>query len=1353
MKYFVTGLLLLFWLPLGGQAVNLHFTNISIDAGLSDRTVFASARDSTGFMWFGTSEGLNRYNGYDFEVFRYAPEDATSLSSSYINCIHLSRSGSLWVGSEKGLNLYDPYTERFVKDFADNDSLKLLGNLCIRCIYDGPQDVMWIGTLEGLIRLDLKKRYINYFVLVPGTRDRMANEILAICPDRHGMLWLGTFDGLYRFNPTDNSYVRYDTRSQRMPGDPHNNLIKALYIPDNEPDLLYVGSSSGFIAVDIRAPERPLKTIRTENSNLPNNDIKSIVDYDDDSLLIATADGLCLYNTRSGETAKYLNSLVDPTSLPNNSLHTLFRDQQNIIWIGTDGGVARLNLKRKSIDDIRLTVGRKGGHSRVMVNDLLGGDDHSLWFATNDGVMRYDSLTPKAGYTRYGTDKGVSHSIIKRIMRDSRGTLWIGTNDGVHYYDPARDRFIRAEHPDRDFLLKYIYDIKEDADGDIVTNISSGLCFITPNYNPDGSISHLEYKTRLISDIVHSDNCNIGYLAPDDKGNIWFVATQEGLFKYEKHTDRIVQYQVDDDPGSIISNRIYTIHIERAGNVWMGTDRGLCKLNVETGIFERFNNDPDLSKSIRTITSDERGRIWIASTNKLIMYDPTQRSKIVCNLDEDLNIDELIYNSLYTDPNGYVYMGSNGGYIRFHPDGIELDRERSTTVITSFYLWNREVRQGQSIGKRILLQRSIIYSKKLLLRHDENSFRFNFSLLYFASSHNKYTYKLEGYDREWQTTDEMHNWAAYSNLRPGRYLFMVNGCNSDGMCSEQNAHVELRILLPWWLSWWACLIYAALIVAMVIVGYNLALTKMRLGAELRLEKLERMKMEELNYIKMRFFTNVAHEFKTPLSLIMGPIENLNAKIHDKRLLEQISMMRQNGERLLRLINQIMDLRKFDNGKMKLCSSQVEFVSFAIQIYESFVYMAERRNINYEFFSSEEEITFQFDSDKVEKVFYNLLSNAFKFTPDNGHIGVSIVLRSAGGMRWVVVNVADTGIGITETDREHIFERFYQGDATSFEPIRGTGIGLMLAKDFVELHGGEITFESSQSRGSSFTFTLPTDITAEKRGTGERLEVKPLERNPKVLIVDDNEDMRNFLRMNLEEHYEIYTANDGNEGWEQIQNIYPDLVVSDVMMPGPDGFELCRRSKEDIHTCHIPFLLLTAKGDEENRAEGYSAGADGYIAKPFSVKTLQTRVGSLIEQRIKLQERYRQKLIANPSEMLIESENDKFIHTLVKTIEANIDNSEFGIQELCETSRYSYQQVYRKVKALTGESINEFIRSVRLKRAAQFLAQSDTRISEIMYGVGFNSHSYFTKCFREHFGLSPKEYAAKHRKKENGAGIL
>lgn len=1351
MKRFWTGLLLLFCLSSTAQNINLHFNNLSFDAGLSDKLVFSIAQDQTGLMWFGTLDGLNRYDGYNFKIFRHDPGDPNSISASYINCVHVARNGALWLGTEKGLNLYDPDTETFIKYKADNDSLGLLNNLRIRCIYDDPNGVLWIGTLEGLIRLDLEKKYINYFVLMPNAFDRMANEIRTICGDRNGILWLGTFDGLYRFNPADNSFVRYDAR-KKLSNDQYNNLINGLYIAPQTPDLLYVGSSNGLVVMDIRNPGVPLKTFRREDSNLADNDIKSILNYDENRLLLATANGLSLYDTRTGQIDSYGSSLLDGTSLPNNSLRTLFRDRQGVIWIGTDCGVAKLNLFRKKIDFTRLTEG-EGGHVRkTMVNDVYAGPDNSLWLTTNEGILRYDSTGKTAVCRRYGAAHGVSHSIVKRIIRDSHGTMWFGTNDGIDYYDRATDRFIRAGYTNPDFSLKYIYDIKEDADHEIITNISSGLCFITPHYRPDGGIERLEYRIRLISDIINSDNCDIGYFDVDQEGNIWFQATQEGLFKYEKHEDRFILYKFrENDPHSLISNRIATIHVDRQGSVWVGTDRGLCRFDPATGQFERFENDLDLLVSIRTLTSDNQGRIWLATMNKLIMYNPADGNKIVCDLKQDLGIDEMAFNSFCTDKDGRIYMGGNGGFIRFHPDEILLNKAPAPVAITSFSLWNKEVQPGQKVGKRVVLKRSILNTRKIRLRYDENSFRFNFSLLNYASSvNNKYAYRLEGYDKEWQMTGGTQNYASYSNLSPGRYIFTVKASNPDNIWSEEQARVEIRILPPWWLSWWAYIIYLALVITIITIAYNLSITKIKLSSELKLEKFERMKMEELNQIKMRFFTNVSHEFKTPLSLILGPIETLTESVKDDRQRAQLSLMRQNGERLLRLIDQIMDLRKFDNGKITLNPSAGEFVTFVRQIYGSFIDHAQRRRIDYDFESSETEVNLQFDRDKVEKVLYNLLSNAFKFTADNGHIGVTVSLRRDNDRKFVSVEVADTGIGITAADREHIFERFYQGNNPSFESIHGTGIGLMLAKDFAELHGGTLTLESTPGKGSTFMFTLPLDSqTAQPSATApatEQPDAEAAERKPKILIVEDNEDMQSFIRMNLEDQYEVYTAKDGTEGWDAIRNIYPDLVVSDLMMPGMDGFELCKRVKEDVLTCHIPFVLLTAKSDEENRAEGYSMGADGYISKPFRVKTLRTRVDMLIEQRSKLQERYRQKLLSDPSEINIESESDKFISNLVKVIEENMDNSEFGIRELCEISRYSYQQVYRKMKALTGESISEFIRTVRLKRAAQYLSQSSMRISEIMYSVGFNSHSYFTKCFREHFGISPKEYAEQHKKK-------
>ena len=497
-----------------------------------------------------------------------------------------------------------------------------------------------------------------------------------------------------------------------------------------------------------------------------------------------------------------------------------------------------------------------------------------------------------------------------------------------------------------------------------------------------------------------------------------------------------------------------------------------------------------------------------------------------------------------------------------------------------------------------------------------------------------------------------------------------------------------------------------------------------------------------------FFTNISHEFKTPLTLILGPIETLLETATEGQR-KMLLIMKQNAERLLRLINQIMDMRKIDNNKMKLSLGMGDIAAFGQEIYATFCDHARQRRIDYTFESHPFCINMLFDRDKIEKVFYNLLSNAFKFTPDGGRIALRIETMEQEGQYYVRITVRDTGCGIRSEEQTRIFERFYQTGNIPHEQAEGSGIGLMLTKDYVRLHGGEIEVESAPGAGSCFTVTLPCrsgfpDAADEVRpGENQDPEHIPADATGggmrKIVIVEDNEQMLGFMKTTLGGAYEVYTAADGQQGLEEIRRVYPDLIISDLMMPRMDGFEMCTLIRQDPLTSHIPLIMLTAKSNEGDRAASYNCGADAFISKPFSVKTLTTRIEGLIESRIKLQKLYRDRILSSPSEIVIESENDKFILKLIKVIEENLENPDFNIQTLCESIDSSYQYVYRKVKALTGETINDFVRTIKLKRAAQYLCKGELRISEILYKSGFNSHSYFTKCFKEHYGMTPKEY--------------
>lgn len=1323
----------------------LHFNNISTEAGLSNKMVLCIAQDNQGFMWFGTAEGLNRFDGYDFRIFRHIPGDTTSVNVSWITCLTMTRSGQMWVGTEKGINIYNAAKQTFERYHAINDPKNLLGNLRIRTIYEDAAGNIWIGTTDGLIGLDPATKTIHRHTFVNDKGAHMGNEVRALCQGDEGTLWVGTFDGLYSFDTTDNTFVRHEAR-RRLPHDQDNNFISSIYRDPADKNTVYVGTSNGLAIFD--QADGSVRYYRQESSGLTDNDIKDICRYDQNNMVIATANGVSLFNIHTNSFSSYNSVLLDGTSLPNETVWSAFQDRLGVLWLGTNNGLAKVNKNRKKLDIFRTLTTEKGVLKSYAVNDILITGEGDVWLTCNYGIMRYDSLMNLRKH--YSVNDGISHSIVKRIIRDSRGVIWIGTNNGINYFDSRTGRFRTPDYGRHGLPLKYIYDINIDNDGDIVVNINSGICFITPRYDTNGNIVSFSYRTAMIDQIINSATSDVTYFKTDRRGNIWIGTINDGLFCYSKQQNSFKQYKFDpDDRHSINSNRIYTLHVDDSGTVWIGTDMGLCRLDAETGVATRFSDDVELSQSIRTITSDHQQRLWIGAMNQLIMFDYEYDRKIVCNLNDDLDLSELVHNSFFTSDNGQIYMGGDGGFIRFNPTDISLNLDKAPVVISSFSLWDKKLLPRDEVPNSSLLQQSVSQSDKIRLRYDENTFSISFALLNYASSaNNRYSYILEGHDKAPMIISGSHNYATYSNIPPGHYVFTVKAANPDGVWTDQVAKLDITIMPPWWASWWAYCIYILIGGTMLYVAFILFKTKIRLSSELKLEKLERIKMEELNQIKMKFFTNVSHEFKTPLSLILGPIESLEASLKEPKQKLQLNLMRNNAERLLRLINQIMDLRKFDNGKMSLDLDHGELVSFTRRIFDMFTDRTEDKKIGYEFHPGIDELYLFFDADKMEKVLYNLISNSVKFTPEGGNI--SVLLDFDAERNQVKLTVSDTGVGIGHGDTQHIFDRFYQQAKHSRDNTSGSGIGLALTKDLVEMHQGEINFNSIPDKGSDFVVVIPCDLMPESvtmANNATEIDKDEIESDHfakfRILVVEDNQDMLAFLKMNLEDHYEVYTATNGESGLALAKNVYPDLILSDVMMPEMDGFQLCSLIKKDIIMCHIPVILLTARNDELSRNKGYECGADGYIYKPFSIKTLLTRIDKMIELRKKMQAGYRQKMLSEPSQIVIESDNDKFLNTIVDMIEGNMDNPDFGISDLCANLGYSSQQIYRKIKALTGETINEFIRTVRLKRAAQYLQQSDLRISEIMYKVGFNSHSYFTKCFREHFGISPKEYLSNH----------
>lgn len=1338
-------------LSVQAENAKLTFDNYTTNPGLSSSHVYAITQDKFGFMWFGTDEGLNRYDGTNFKHYRHGRNTNNGLNSSWINALYAARDGKIWVGTEKGVCIYDPDKESLRLCQKECDTKQRLTTQRIKTIYETSDGIMWLGTTTGLIKYDTSAEHIDLYTFSHENHpNKILNEISSICEDSRHNLWIGTFHGLYCFNPDDNSYKWYEARSQGMDIQ-WNNLIKDIKRYPDQPETLYLATSSGLVIMSTDGTI--IKSFNTRNSGLCDNDLRSIMRYDDTTLLLGTSNGLATYDINNDSFQTYTNVITDQTSLVGMSIRSIFEDNSGNIWIATLKGLSKLDKFRKPIDIYRIREYSSHKETNTGINDIDVRPNGNRWLATDNGIIVCDTAM---NYIKtYSVKDGLSHPMIKRLLTDSHGTLWVGTNDGIDYYDPWSDSFVKASGVNSDIIVKYVYDIKEDKNHDIIVNISSGICFITPDYDAKGRIRKVAFKAVSIDNEIVSENCDIPYFDVAPNGDIWIGTGSSGVVKYNKENG---SFQIFDEADGLISNRIYTIHATQSGDIWIGTDLGLCVITAENSKIKRYETDPYLSQSIRSVCSDESGRLWVTTSDKLIMFDTLSGTRIVSSLSSMFGIKDMVHNSLYND-GSHIYLGGDGCVIRFNPEKITINNYAPNVIISEIRIADDS--HSESSNATIRTQKSITITDKLHLNYKQNDIAIYFTMpTYSSSQDNRYMYKLDNYDSEWHYTDGGYNSAHYSKLPYGKYTFCVKGCNPDGIWNEQTTRLEFTITPPWWCSTVAYIIYSMMIIALIMVFARITSTRIKLNTQLRLEKFEREKIEKLNETKMQFFTNMSHELKTPLSLIIGPTESLIDETNDERQLKQLSIIRQNGQKLSELVSQIMDLRKLDANQTSLNLEHGDFVGYLHRLFDNFKLQAEQKGICYEFESGIEAMDMSFDGEKIERVIYNILSNAFKFTPDNGAISVKISTIVSNNRTFAEVRISDTGCGIKQEEVAHIFDRFYQG-SNSFNAnssIKGSGIGLVLVKDYVELHDGEVSATSEYGKGTSIRLTIACDLKAPntivERETEEVAEARKETKTPlngsktKIVVIEDNEDMLSFLKMNLEPKYDVYTAKNGEDGYGLIVAIYPDLIISDLMMPGIDGFEVCRRIKQDILTCHIPVILLTAKSDDSSKREGYECGADDYIAKPFGVRSLLTRVDTLIDMRRRIRQSFKQQLLTEPSDIMLNSPTDRLIDTLVRIVEDNISDPEFGIQQLCDQAKYPYQQIYRKIKAFTGESINEFIRDIRLKRAAQYLSQSDLRVSEIIYKVGFNSHSYFTKCFREYFGISPTEYIARNAQFRN-----
>jgi signal transduction histidine kinase/DNA-binding response OmpR family regulator len=940
--------------------------------------------------------------------------------------------------------------------------------------------------------------------------------------------------------------------------------------------------------------------------------------------------------------------------------------------------------------------------------------------------------------------KSLSNNFIRTIYKDKIGNLWIGTEVGLNKLISGTATMSPA------YFVRYLHNPKDS------TTIS---------------------------------NSRVWCIYQDQQGTIW-IGTSGGLNKLIPSKDynsqaTFIHYAHDSkDPSSLSDNHVISIYQDNSGNFWIGTDAGgLSKFDSKSEKFVHFNEEDGLpDNSIKGILGDDEGNLWLSTSNGLSKFNPKTVTFKNYSTTDGLQSNFFQGGAYFKNKKGEMFFGGDNGFNSFYPDSIKENVRIPPIVITDFRLFNNSVPVGlDTTTNRTILKKSITETKEIELSYKDFIISFEFAALDFHTPEkNKYAYILKGFDKEWNYTDANKRFATYTNLDPGEYTFKVKGSNNDGIWNETGASIKLIITPPWWSAWWAYSVYFLFGLGLLYSLRRYELNRTQLKNQVKLDEVKLKEREETDKMKSRFFANISHEFRTPLTLILGPTEKVLSESKDNETKKQLSIVKRSANRLLGLINQLLDLSKLEAGKLELKASKTNIVPFIKGLTMSFESMAERKDITLKIKSSSDEIELYFDKEKMTKIMTNLLSNAFKFTPEGGQITVALSLipsPSGRGMSKgqgegeVRITVLDTGVGISEEELSKLFDRFYQVDSSQTREHEGTGIGLALTKELVELHHGTISVDSKLGSWTEFTVTLPL---GEKHLNDEEIVEEPVilsgaknftepviddfvktdsssqapqndntldEDKNIVLVVEDNYDVREFIKDALGNEFQIEEAQNGEQGVRKAEQVIPDLIISDVMMPKMDGNELTKRLKNDEKTSHIPIILLTAKSEQQSKLEGLETGADDYLTKPFDTKELRVRINNLISIRKKLQEKYSKgdfipvKKIEGKK---LSDLDERFMSKVMEVIESHISEEEFSIEEFDREIGMGRVQLYRKVKALTGKSPSRYIRSIRLNRAKNMIEEKKGNISEIAYSVGFSSPQYFTRCFKEEFGFPPSD---------------
>lgn len=1039
-------------------------------------------------------------------------------------------------------------------------------------------------------------------------------------------------------------------------------------------------------------------------------------------------------------------------SLPHNTIYDLYADRDGIMWVGT---------YKKGVSYYSESIFKFNMYEWGDITCIEQADENRLWLGTNDhGILLWNRSTGKAESFWRDAEGQLPNPVVS-MLKSKDGKLWVGTfNGGLYCMDGSRVRSYKEDIGNA-LASNNVWALVEDDKGRIwIASLGGGLQCLEP---ASGT-----FETYTSNNSALPEN-HITSLCWGDDNTLFLGTASQGVGMMDMRTGEIKKVQGQGGSIKMSNDAVNHVYRDSRGLIWIATREGLNVYDTRRHLFLDLSPVAEAKGNfIAAITEDQERNMWVSTSRKVIRVTVASDGKgsylfdsRAYNSEDGLQNCDFNQRSIKTLHNGIIAIGGLYGVNVFAPDHIRYNKMLPNVMFTGLSLFDEAVKVGQSYGGRVLIDKDLNDVENVEFDYKQNIFSVSFaSDNYNLPEKTQYMYKLEGFSNDWLTLPlGVHN-VTFTNLAPGRYVLRVKAINSDGYVGIKEATLGIVVNPPFWMSWWAYLLYTiGLVVVLFLARYRM-LKREREKFHLQQIENEVAKNEEINNMKFRFFTNVSHELRTPLTLIISPLEGMLKETTDELQSTRLQLMYRNAQRLLHLVNQLLDFRKGEMSTHQLSLSEGDIISYVHSVCNSFLLMADKKHIQFSFFSGIDTFSMAFDADKVGKIVMNLLSNAFKFTPEGGRVTVMIE-HVAGTPDMLEIKIADTGIGISDVDKEHIFERFYQADHKGVEETTGNGIGLSLVRDFVTLHEGEVKVFDNIGTGSVFVIQFPvkhveTQVqlppeTGISIGEEEDKEIKEetkeeAERKdfPLLLIVDDNEDFRIFMRYSLELQYRVRLAVNGKEAWEMMQEELPDLVISDVMMPQMDGNELCRLIKQDKRTAHIPVILLTARQNTEAKLEGLQTGADDYVTKPFNMTILVLRIRKLIE--LSRYHRVTQGMIdPAPSEIVITSLDEKLIEKAIKYVEDNMSRTELSVEELSRELGMSRVHLYKKLLQITGKTPIEFIRVIRLKRAAQLLRESQLHVSEVAFEVGFNNPKYFSRYFKDEFGVLPSVYQEKEGK--------